>query len=406
MLRLFLIFVLFLTIFTGIILYLLQEPGFVNFSYGNSNTEIKLVDFVAALFLIIPLLYMLIRLFSFIFSAPKRIQAASAKRKLNKGLQDTKNGLTKYILGDWSGAEKLFLRAAEIPAQNSAEKRAEHNSTACMNYIWAARAAHESADYTNRNQYLDKAKDCGVKEQSAFNVLQAELLLDQGLAEQALATLNQEANRLRRNPKIASLYTKAYAKLQAWDKLAEILPTIIKNKKFPAKDLQQIQKQTAFGLIQQNLDNIEVIERVGATFNDAISADHKLTTTYIKALRQHGSFNTAEAFTAKALNTKWDSELVHQYGLLAPDEAGKILTKAEKWLAKHAEDANLHLSLGRLCKHAQLWGKAKTYLETSVKLNPHPETYAELASLHEQLDEMEAAQECAKKCLELVIESA
>ncbi len=398
MLRVFLIFVIFLTIFAGVIFYLLQEPGFVNFSYGSSSTEIKLVDFVAALFLLVPLLYMLIRFVSFIFSAPKRIQAASTKRKLNKQLSDTKNGMTKFMLGDWSTAEKLLLRAAESPIKN--------NNTACMNYIWAARAAHKSHDYSSRDQYLDKAKNCGIEEQSAFNVLQAELLLDQGLAEQALATLNQEPHQLRDNSKIASLYAESYMKLQDWDKLAEILPELYKNKKFPAKDLEKIQNQVAYGLIKQNENDIQAIEQVGTTFNKVITADLTLTNAYINVLRKHGNFNTAEAFTANALNTNWDSGLVRLYGLLAPDDAGKILTKAEIWLTQHENDANLHLSLGRLCKQAQLWGKAKTYLETSVSLKPQSETYAELASLHEQLDEMDAAKECAKKCLALVVESA
>ena len=397
MLRVFLIFVIFLTIFAGVIFYLLQEPGFVNFSYGSSSTEIKLVDFVAALFLLVPLLYMLIRFVSFIFSAPKRIQAASTKRKLNKQLDDTKHGMTKFMLGDWPGAEKLLLRAAESPIKNS--------STACMNYIWAAHAAHKSQDFSGRDQHLDKAKSCGVEEQSAFNVLQAELLLDQGLAEQALATLNQESNQLRDNAKIAGLYAEAYTKLQAWDKLAEILPELFKNKHFPEKDLEKLQQHVAHGLIKQNQNDIQAIEQVGTTFNKVIAADLSLTNAYINILRKHESFNTAEVFTANALNANWDSQLVRLYGLLAPDEAGKILTKAENWLAQHEDDANLHLSLGRLCKQAQLWGKAKTYLETSVQLKPQSEAYAELASLHEQLDEKDAAEECAKKCLALVVES-
>ena len=404
MLRIFLVFVLFLTVFAGVIFYLLQQPGFVNISYGSSSTEIKLVDFVAALFLAIPLLYLLIRIINYIFSTPKRIQAANVKRKQNKRLDDTKDGMTKFILGDWPGAEKLLLRAAETSVQNKNQK-IEDGSTACMNYIWAARAAHESADYSRRDQYLDKAKGCGVEEQSAFNVLQAELLLDQGLAEQALATLNQESDQLRNNAKIAGLYTKAYAKLQAWDKLAEILPEIFKNKQFPAEDLEQIQQQVAYGLIKQNQNDIQAIEQIGSTFNNVITADLKLTNTYINVLREHKSYNTAEAFTAKALDTKWDSELVRLYGLLAPDEAGKILSKAEKWLTQHNDDANLYLTLGRLCKRAQLWGKAKTYLETSIKLKPQSEAYAELTFLHERLNETDAAQKCAKKCLELVVES-
>jgi HemY protein len=39
----------------------------------------------------------------------------------------------------------------------------------------------------------------------------------------------------------------------------------------------------------------------------------------------------------------------------------------------------------------QLWGKAKSYLETSLKLTPFTETYAEYGKLMEQLGDQRAA---------------
>jgi HemY protein len=49
--------------------------------------------------------------------------------------------------------------------------------------------------------------------------------------------------------------------------------------------------------------------------------------------------------------------------------------------------------LGRLCLYNQLWGKARSYLQTSIAILPAPETYMELGKLHEQLGSTEAALE-------------
>ncbi|WP_442957724.1 heme biosynthesis protein HemY, partial [Polaromonas sp.] len=55
----------------------------------------------------------------------------------------------------------------------------------------------------------------------------------------------------------------------------------------------------------------------------------------------------------------------------------------------HPKDADLLLTLGRLCVQNQLWGKAKEYFESSLVFQRHPETCAELARLLTQLGEVE-----------------
>src|SRR5690606_12985256 len=76
------------------------------------------------------------------------------------------------------------------------------------------------------------------------------------------------------------------------------------------------------------------------------------------------------------------------YGLLRGRDPGRQLQVAEGWLKQHSEDPGLLLTLGRLCLHSQLWGKAKDYLESSLTFQRHPETCAELAHLLAQLGEL------------------
>ena len=141
---------------------------------------------------------------------------------------------------------------------------------------------------------------------------------------------------------------------------------------------------------------------MGARFKDVIAADDALAVAYVKALRGQGRHRAAAALAVDVLDSRWTPGLVRLYGLLEHADMNRALHQAEQWTAQHDQDACLYLTLGRLCKRAQLWGKAKGYLESSLGYEPMAETYAELADLHEHLDETEAAQHCAKKGIDLV----
>ena len=395
MLRTLLIFIFFLIVFAGIVLYLMQAPGFASFNYGDLTIELPLVRFAIGLFIVFVVFYLLLRIISQFFSAPRRIQAAALRRKQHKAINDTKEGLTKFILGDWTQSEKLLLRGAD------------NIDTACINYIWAARAAHRAGEYETRDRHLGMAKKCTPEAHAALNVLQAEHLLDQGLPERALANLNQQNNEIRSNSKIANLFVNAYVQLNDWQKLAEIIPDLKKTKGLDKQALTKIQKQTAQGLLRNCKDkgNSEKVENIGSQFKDVIFANSELAVTYIELLRAQGKHQTAETLIANALDSKWDTELVHQYGLLQLDDPSHALNKAEQWAQQHDDDANLFLTLGRFCKRAQLWGKAKSYFESSLSRKPLAETYAELAVLHEHLNELDDAHICTKKGLKLATQT-
>ena len=391
MLRIFVTFILFLILFSGITFLLIQKPGFAIFNYGEFYIEIPLVKFSAAVFAFIALFYALYKLLSLIYNAPSRIQFIAARKKDKKAFIDTKEGLTKYILGDWAGSTKLLLRGAD------------NTNKTCINYIWAARAAHHSGDYEARDKYLGNAKDCTPSASAALNVLQAELLLDQGLPEQALASLNQQRDEVISNPKIAMLITQAYLKLNDWEKLFELLPKLKSSRRLGAHAIEDIKKQTALGLLKkckQKNPSITV-ESLSARFEDIILSNDELTVEYIEALRTDRKHEKASSLIINLVDKNWNSNLVRQFGLLKFKDPNKALKKAEKWIDHHTDDANLYLTLGRLCKHAKLWGKSKAYFESSLSRKPLAETYAELATLHEQLNELKEANRCAKKGLML-----
>ncbi|QMU61889.1 MAG: hypothetical protein GKR92_09345 [Gammaproteobacteria bacterium] len=392
MIRALLVFLFFLIVFTAAVFLAMQAPGFASFTYGETTYELPLVEFVIGLFILFTIFYIVLRLFALVFSAPKRIQSAMNSRRKKKALGSTQQGLTKFTQGDWMQSEKLLLSGAE------------HSNSAMVNYIWAARAAHKRGDFAERDAHLAEAKKCSPADHAALDVLRAELLLDQHMPEQALASLSQHEDAIRSNPKIACLFANAYEQLEDWEKLSGIIPQLKNSKNIDQHTYNQIEKRAIQGLLN-NSENTSNIDEIGTKYKENISTDNELTLHYVTALRQQGKHELAESTASDALTENWCSKLIREYGLIEVKDPSQILNKAEQWVEQHTNDENLYLTLGRICNKAQLWGKAKAYFESSLTRKPLAETYAELAALHEQLDEMDDAHRCAKKGLKLATRS-
>ncbi|MCF8185027.1 MAG: heme biosynthesis protein HemY, partial [Polynucleobacter sp.] len=110
------------------------------------------------------------------------------------------------------------------------------------------------------------------------------------------------------------------------------------------------------------------------------------------ALAASGDCREAQRVIEDALDENWDSKLALAYGECgkAGDPAGDVLgriAQAEKWLQRMPRDGALLLTLGRLCRQQQLWGKARSYIEASLAIAPSRAAHIELAQLLDQLEE-------------------
>ena len=74
------------------------------------------------------------------------------------------------------------------------------------------------------------------------------------------------------------------------------------------------------------------------------------------------------------------------YGKLTGGDVTRRISRAEGWLLKSPRDASLLLCLGLLCMQQRLWGKAQSYLEASISVEPSFDAHMKLAQLLEQLE--------------------
>ncbi len=109
------------------------------------------------------------------------------------------------------------------------------------------------------------------------------------------------------------------------------------------------------------------------------------------ALQGLGRGEEAEKELRAALKKSWHRAPVLAYGEVRGADGAKQLKQAETWLKTYPEDGALLLTAARLCMAIELWGKARSYLESSLALAPVPDAYALYGRLLTELGEGERA---------------
>lgn len=137
-------------------------------------------------------------------------------------------------------------------------------------------------------------------------------------------------------------------------------------------------------------------EQLGRYWRDMPEGDKqdvRLALTAAQALAAADNCGRAAEIVEDFLDHQWDTTLAAAYGQCQGGDVVARIAHAEKWLNSHPRDASLLLTLGRLCRQKQLWGKAQSYLEASLAIEPSAEAHLELASLLENELEKSAVAE-------------
>ncbi|MNY24595.1 putative protoheme IX biogenesis protein [compost metagenome] len=149
---------------------------------------------------------------------------------------------------------------------------------------------------------------------------------------------------------------------------------------------------------------LQALERAWQQLTSAQRQEPQLVLAYAEQLRQLGAQAEAEDVLRTALKRSYDSHLARLYGLVRGNDPARQLQLAEGWLKEHPADPSLLLTLGRLCLQASLWGKARDYLESSLRVQRNPEACAELARLLAQMGDTERSNQLFQEGLGLLDE--
>lgn len=379
-----------------------RHAGYVLIAYDSFRYESSLWAALGVL-LVLGLLVWLVRGLLLLLTTSGGVVNPWSRRNRSRRVQIAiEQGQMDLAEGRWASAQRHLHRAAEADGQP------------LLYYLGAARAANEQGRYEESDNLLERALERQPQAELAIALNHAQLQLDRGDSEGARDTLQAMQERHPHNPQVLRQLQRLYRQRGEWSELIRLMPELRKDKVLPAPELAELEKR-AWG---ENLSlaayrgadgesgpaGLPALDKAWQQLTSAQRQEPALILAYAEQLRRHGADVQAEEVLRAALKRDYNSHLARLYGLVRGADPGKQLQAAEGWLKQHPDDPGLLLTLGRLCLQGALWGKARDYLEASLKLQRNPETCAELARLLGQLGETDRSNQLFQEGLGLLDE--
>lgn len=363
----------------GIVAIIETDPGYVLVSYGNYTLESSLWVGLLLLLLLVLSLYFIFRLIYRFVGGQRTLVTWLGTRKAHHAQRLSTRGLISYTEGNWAKARRQLQRGVD------------KNEAPLMNHLLAARASDYLQEPEKIHQHLSAATTAEPDAAVAVEITLAEMKLRAGEFKQALAALDKADINRARYPGALQVMLTAYRGMQHWDSMLALLPEVKKSKLLSADAFANLEVDVHRGRLAQAASGSGQLSTVWQSMPARLKQDAAMLQAYVVELVATGDYSTAEKIILRALKQDWSSDLVRQYGLVQSDNAAKQLAQAESWLAKHPDDVQLLLCLGRLSARDKLWGKARDYFESSYRLERSAEVCAELGRLLTELGEPKVA---------------
>ncbi len=355
--------------------FVLADPGYVVIQMRGHLIEMSvpmLVGLIIAVLVSVWLLYRLIRL-------PRKLgEAAGQVMSARKGRQFTK-GLIAAAEGRLAKGERLLTRGAQ------------HAETPLLNYLAAARVAHQQGATERRDNWLTMAYEQTPGAANAVLLTQAELQLANAQFEQALATLRKIREDVPNHDQALVLLGRTYAAVKDWTHLGELLPKLRKLKRIDDDTLSAWEEKVHVEALTGAGDDLAELEKRWNAIPQNLRQNTAIIERYVELLAPAGGSATAETVLRKALKQSLRPSLIRLYGTLDGADSTRQLKTVESWLKDRGDDADLLQAAGRICIRDELWGKARSYLESAIALNPNPAAYQAYGELLSALGEDESA---------------
>lgn len=355
------------------------DSGYLLIAYQNTTIEMSLWVGLSILFVSMFMLYVSIWLVGKLFSSGDVARRWKYRFSRKRSLSKTNAGVIAYLEGNWAEAQKNFDQAVT------------KSDMPLLAYLAAAKAAAKNEDYQASDAYLRQASRVVPSKTVAIELAKLEIQIQRKQYEQALATLLKLRKEHPKHKHICKRLQEIYMALEDWEALSQLIPVMRKLKVAPLAELDDIEKKTALFQLeraakgQSDTGKTEKqVARVVAAWNQIptkLRRDEAITLAYTKYLKALGKAEYAVQALIDSINFHWSEKLVEQFGLVKAEDIKHQLLTAERWLQERNNSAVLMLTLGRLSLRNKLWGKAREYFTSSLKLKNSVEACAELGRL-------------------------
>jgi HemY protein len=191
------------------------------------------------------------------------------------------------------------------------------------------------------------------------------------------------------NSRGLELLARLYQKLGRGERLSALAPRLRNAKELPEQQVNEL-------LAHAQLEELRVIgergeraalEQAWDALPRAVRRLPQAVVAYARGLMASKDHPAAEKVLREAIDETPDTAAIR---LLRRARAGRSAAAARArrdLVAREARGPDLLLTCARLCLRAELFGKARSYLEASLARRPNPEASLLLADLLESIDE-------------------
>jgi HemY protein len=355
-----------------------EDPGYVLLRLRGWRVETTVVAAVVILLLAWAVLGVLWRLLRWPFGAFSRRHRRVSQQRLGEGL-------VALIEGRHGDAERDLNRAARLDSLRGPALLA------------SAEAASRRGEHGRALEALNQAAQSSPQ---AARVLRARVLRRDGKSAEALALLTPESDKGTLSPGgwrelvLAALTNGDLRRARA------ALEPLQKSGALGSRAYAALETQVLIATIHAAADGAAL----NALWSQLPKAQRRVPAVIDAYARRAASFGlTLPAMdeVESALRREWSPLLIETYGTLAGDDIEARLRRAESWLDAHPNDANLLLTLGRMCVRLKLWGKARQHLERSLALAPSAAAWEALGDSFAGSGDAGQAQRCYRNALAL-----
>src|SRR5213596_4031787 len=319
------------------------------------RAEISLNLLAILLIVVLAAAYFLLRVVWHALRLPSHVRAFRERRRAEKGRAAALGAIQALFEGQFVRAEKLASGAAELGAAPG------------LASLLAARAAQRLRQFGRRDQWLERAKEGDGEWRLARLMTAAELLLAERRFLEARAVLREVNAGRPRHIAALLLSLRAEQGMANWDEVLRVANLLEKRDAMPPEALDSVRVNARVAILSRKAADRESLAR------------HWEDTPRSERLRPKIAAAAARAFIGLG-----DCRKAHRI-------IEEALERAERWLSESPGEAELLLTLGRLCVQRELWGKAQNYLEASLATQPTPAAHVALARLFEHIGRTEEA---------------
>lgn len=352
------------------------DPGYVQIALHGWVIETTLVVALTALALALVAAWLALSLLRLPWRYWTRRRRHIARERLA-------GGLVALHEGRWARAERLLTRAASDP---------QHRLPALLG---AARAAQSRGDAARADALLAQA---GERGDTLVAALLAARQHQRHGNDAAITALFDPQPVAALPPRALEIYLKALAATGRAGEAVALIPSLRASRVLEGDALAEAEAALVAAALRQAAD----APTLNATWSSLSRAQKKrapIVAAYARRAVDLGEGEAGVAAVEAAMRHRWSPELAAIYSLLPRGAGRSPLKMAEGWLEQHPDDPGLLVTLARLCRREQIWGKAEDYLQRALEHGAGAIAWEELGHVHAAQHRAEAAADAFARAL-------